>query len=272
MALVARYRERIERHFGVMRFEIALPPKGSAGGQPMTYALLTEQQSTFIITLTRNTEPVLDFKTALVKAFYAKRSAMSIEAPDYEAPEAPEFLNPVDGWLSVRDFQQRQEAGIPFRQLARYSTRVRMLSCAHGYIPEHRELEDGGQVRIFPAWMHEEAWAEMVPSVPLLGDGSGWTPRGEELRGWIEPVLEKIEDTGDPADILDIDDELERRVQVQSGKKLYRSIIIGILLRLCPAWRARRSVYRRKDNQRKTIGYTGLRWKPEETPTPVVPS
>lgn len=45
-------------------------------GRPMKVALLNEQQATFLITLLRNNEVVLDFKSELVDRFYKMRSAL----------------------------------------------------------------------------------------------------------------------------------------------------------------------------------------------------
>lgn len=60
--------EVIEENFGRVRFETA--PLETAGGiQKTARVLLTEDQATFVVTLTRNTEPVIKFKAALVKAF-----------------------------------------------------------------------------------------------------------------------------------------------------------------------------------------------------------
>jgi len=66
MRLIKEYQVSIEEAFGILRFEIG-EIKGR--GQPEKFALLTEDQATFVIMLTRNTPPVRKFKRALVKAF-----------------------------------------------------------------------------------------------------------------------------------------------------------------------------------------------------------
>ena len=53
--------------FGFLRFEIQ--EKRGTQGAPTEYAVLTEDQATFAITLFRNNEIVIRFKVALVKAF-----------------------------------------------------------------------------------------------------------------------------------------------------------------------------------------------------------
>ena len=63
------YQTQIEEAFGVIRFEIGKPPSGSKGGRPQKYALLTEDQATFLMTLSRNTPEVVQCKIELVVAF-----------------------------------------------------------------------------------------------------------------------------------------------------------------------------------------------------------
>ena len=55
-------------------FEIV--PFEMESGQTMSIFELTEPQATFLITLMRNTEPVVSFKKDLTKAFYSKRFAI----------------------------------------------------------------------------------------------------------------------------------------------------------------------------------------------------
>jgi phage regulator Rha-like protein len=61
------YQAQLE-HFGVVPFETAKPPKGSAGGRPETYVMLNRNQVLFAITLSRNTEQVVMWKMALIDA------------------------------------------------------------------------------------------------------------------------------------------------------------------------------------------------------------
>lgn len=66
--LIRDYQGHIEQ-FGTCRFEIA-----KSGGRPTEYAILNEQQSTFLLTLMRNSEIVVRFKVELVKEFYRMRN------------------------------------------------------------------------------------------------------------------------------------------------------------------------------------------------------
>lgn len=81
--LIQVHAESIEGAFGTVRREITPSAAKGGGGDGQRFALLTEDQATFLITLTRNTPQVIAFKSALVKAFSeAKRQlADRISAP-----------------------------------------------------------------------------------------------------------------------------------------------------------------------------------------------
>ena len=64
---IRRHQSRFEE-LGQLRFQIGVKSKKGAG-QKTEYAELNEDQATVLITMLRNTDIVLDFKFALVKAF-----------------------------------------------------------------------------------------------------------------------------------------------------------------------------------------------------------
>lgn len=64
--LLRNHHEDFEE-FGSIRFEIRV---GKRGGNPVTYAILNEQQATLLMAYQRNTPIVRKFKVALVKAFF----------------------------------------------------------------------------------------------------------------------------------------------------------------------------------------------------------
>ena len=72
LELVREYQIQLETLGGVA-FETR-PFKTNGGIQQREIALLTEPQSTFLLTLMRNSEIVVKFKLALVKAFYELKS------------------------------------------------------------------------------------------------------------------------------------------------------------------------------------------------------
>ena len=66
METIYEYQSETEEAFGFLRFETG---KISGRGRPPKYALLTEDQATFLMTLSRNTPEVVRCKINLVKAF-----------------------------------------------------------------------------------------------------------------------------------------------------------------------------------------------------------
>jgi phage regulator Rha-like protein len=76
---ITTYRSQIEE-LGVFRFETEKPVKGSTG-RPQRFCYLNENQSVFVMTLSRNTAQVVQFKLSLVKAFSkAKEQKTSFES------------------------------------------------------------------------------------------------------------------------------------------------------------------------------------------------
>jgi Phage regulatory protein Rha (Phage_pRha) len=76
METIKKYQKQAEQAFGILRFETG-EIKGR--GQPEKYCLLTEEQATFYMTLSRNTPEVVELKIKLVKAFSeAKRLLLGL--------------------------------------------------------------------------------------------------------------------------------------------------------------------------------------------------
>jgi phage regulator Rha-like protein len=84
---VQNYETQINEAFGVLLFETGKPSGGAKGGRPQKYALLTEDQATFVIMLSRNTPEVIQCKIDLVlafskaKAILAKRQEKTTQVP-----------------------------------------------------------------------------------------------------------------------------------------------------------------------------------------------
>lgn len=68
--------------FGRVAFEMR-PFETAGGAQLRRIALLNEQQATFLMTLMRNTERVVEFKCALVKAFFDTREYLDSQQQTY---------------------------------------------------------------------------------------------------------------------------------------------------------------------------------------------
>lgn len=76
--LIERYKEPL-KGFGVVPFETE-KPIGAAGGRPERFYLLNEDQSFFLLTLSRNTPRVVDLKANLVRAFREARQKAELHA------------------------------------------------------------------------------------------------------------------------------------------------------------------------------------------------
>lgn len=81
MALIEKHRERFES-FGKVLFQKA-PSADSRTGQRERYACLNEDQALFLLTLSRNTERVVELKLRLIKAFGEARRAAVVRQTEY---------------------------------------------------------------------------------------------------------------------------------------------------------------------------------------------
>ena len=119
------YRAEVEQAFGGMRFEIAVPEK--ATGNPPRYALLTEDQAIFVVTLSRNSPEVVQCKIGIVKAFSEARKACE-----------PETLTGVDLIVSMALQLKAQET----RQLAIEKTQAHLQTQVERIDAEHYRVEN----------------------------------------------------------------------------------------------------------------------------------
>jgi phage regulator Rha-like protein len=73
MKTIRKYQSQAEQSFGIIRFEIG---KLETSGRPPEYALLTEEQATFYMALSRNTPEVVQLKADLVRKFSAAKQLL----------------------------------------------------------------------------------------------------------------------------------------------------------------------------------------------------
>ena len=73
---IRKYQSKFEE-LGLLPFEKEARPEGQHGGGDVVYALLNEDQAYFLLTLSRNTDAVVNAKLALVKAFRKARSQIA---------------------------------------------------------------------------------------------------------------------------------------------------------------------------------------------------
>lgn len=64
LQLVSKYKNRLEKS-GLITFEMR-----KSGGRPIKFAWLNERQATFLITLMKNSDPVIDFKEKLTDEYF----------------------------------------------------------------------------------------------------------------------------------------------------------------------------------------------------------
>jgi hypothetical protein len=64
-----KYQEAIERYFEVVEFKAQQPLESSKGGRPEVFALLTEPQANFALTLLRNNAKTMQRKAELIADF-----------------------------------------------------------------------------------------------------------------------------------------------------------------------------------------------------------
>ena len=72
----------IELEFGAVAFETSPRKDNNKGGSQPRFAYLTEEQATFVMTLSRNTEKVVRAKIQLVKAFSKAKQALQSINPE----------------------------------------------------------------------------------------------------------------------------------------------------------------------------------------------
>ncbi|MBW4692244.1 MAG: Rha family transcriptional regulator [Lyngbya sp. HA4199-MV5] len=99
---IQKHQVQIEQAFGVVPFETEKPLEGSKGGRPERYALLNEDQSFFVMTLSRNTPQVVQCKLKLVKAFSEAKQKLNGKAPQLKPlPPSSPTLTPLQTDLAL---------------------------------------------------------------------------------------------------------------------------------------------------------------------------
>ncbi|MBF6978693.1 Rha family transcriptional regulator [Aerococcaceae bacterium zg-BR22] len=106
--LITTHKKELEK-FGFLRFQIAKLPEHSRGRPTKDYHL-NEQQATLLITFMRNTEPVIKFKSDLVRAFYELKNEVQ-EFRIQRAVEKPlrvELTDAISKWEHKNEWSYKQ--------------------------------------------------------------------------------------------------------------------------------------------------------------------
>ena len=119
--IVKKYRDKVaEEDFGIIHFKNGII---RGRGKPEKYALLTEEQALFLLTLSRNTARVVKLKANLVKAF--SRTRLELEKAKIQMFR----IQAVPGWEEER------------KQLK--DSNATLMDAVKGYIERHSdELSD----------------------------------------------------------------------------------------------------------------------------------
>lgn len=109
METIRTYQKDLEE-MGVLPFETAKPLKDSKGGRPESFCYLNELQCHFVVTLSRNTPEVVNFKKSLVIAFDQAKKEVKIleevirESDDFLAKKKAFYQKKgySDAWIEKR--------------------------------------------------------------------------------------------------------------------------------------------------------------------------
>ncbi|MDK8502122.1 Rha family transcriptional regulator [Aerococcus sp. UMB1112A] len=121
--LIYKYKTDLEE-LGVLTFQNAKPLKGSKGGRPGKDYRLTEPQATLLITWLDNTEPVREFKKALVKEFYQMREQIKHFEVQRQIEKVihKELNEAISRWQYVNKFAYSNIASLLCRTITGLST------------------------------------------------------------------------------------------------------------------------------------------------------
>lgn len=97
LGLIERYLSNFER-FGVVPFETEKPRAGTAGGRPERFALLNEDQCYFLLSLSRNTDRVVELKSSLIMAFREARYGYACQTLEDRQKEASRSGSRLAHW------------------------------------------------------------------------------------------------------------------------------------------------------------------------------
>ncbi len=120
MRNLKKFQTKIEQRFGILRFQVG---EIRGRGQPEKYALLTESQATVLMTLSRNTESVVDCKLDLVAAFEKAKAIIERIEPTFNGQE----LRIKELELQLAVAQAQAEASREARNLGEFNHSVASL-------------------------------------------------------------------------------------------------------------------------------------------------
>jgi phage regulator Rha-like protein len=169
MATIKKYQTQTEEAFGGLRFEIGVP--SSPTGNPPQYVFLTEEQATFLMTLTRNTPEVVQLKRELVQKFFEARELLRRRG----ATEPLYTTVYIQRLENMRDHEVSDHLWTTFREGAE----VLLLVEKEYRVPVSKmDLCDGSMGIHWKKYREGQSWAGLVES---------YTHNYRDQRGAREP-------------------------------------------------------------------------------------
>jgi phage regulator Rha-like protein len=164
MKTVDRYKNQTEQAFGFLRFEVG---EIEGRGQPEKFVYLTEDQATFLMTLSRNTPEVIRCKILLVTQF--SKAKKLLEGQGYQ--QVPHTSIYVKRLEDVRDHVIEDHLWSVFREGAE----VLLLVEKDFRVPvQQMDLCDGSIGRRWSDYRKDKEWA---------GEKSTYTHKFRDQRG-----------------------------------------------------------------------------------------
>lgn len=150
METVKKYQKQTEQAFGGLRFETAVPEKPT--GNPPQFVYLTEDQATFLMTLSRNTPEVVKCKVLLVAQFSKAKKLLAQEGY-HQIPHTSIYVKRLE---DVRDHIIEDHLWSVFREGAE----VLLIVEKNFRVPvQQMQLCDGSIGRRWSDYRKDKPWA-----------------------------------------------------------------------------------------------------------------
>jgi len=169
--LVRKYVEDLNE-FGGVAFEMR-PFETNGGNQYREFAFLNEQQATFLLTLMRNSEIVVAFKKALVKAFFALRDAgAALPPPVLSTNPAHAADLAVSADRTFRSFlRAARSAGVSLPQALRIANRQTIERTGMDILAELEICPSQSQDSLREERIVDPLYLALKEWLPTAGDG-----------------------------------------------------------------------------------------------------
>jgi len=227
--VVLRYQTQMEQAFGILRFENA---KINGRGRPKKFVFLTEDQATFVMTLSRNTPEVVECKIALVKAFSEAKRQLQTPAL------VPQFSRLDRLEMEIQEGIELMEAGKARIWQAAATIHAEQLWKERGF----KSFEEYCHVRW--GWKKSNAWEiTRAGKVTVQLQRAGVKP--EELPTAVAQIRQLSFDSTLPSQLrsLEIDPKTLidfSKMEVSDAAHLAVSLLLAVMS--LQAWRSTRQV------------------------------